>query len=1284
MSAPGYIKGQITRAANVLKEKIVETEATVAEILNYEHQAGNYGDKRTATKFAKRLLEAQVGLSHWMNNLTNAWKRGEEHVKQLEKEETRYQVLQEFTDHWEKSSAEKNMFDAQLLTQSTEYLKQVVEESLSNDTKPTRAQSKASAEFEVQLPRLEIPHFQGDMVEFPEFWELYKLAVHENPTLGAPAKFLHLKSVLKGTAKDLMASMTLSAENYPKAIELLLNTYNRPDVLRNRLVEQLEALPPSGKAVTEQRITLCKIKAIWVQLANLAEQPGSTMTMRTVRSKFPKKTREKVGEKRRKGDNWTTEDLIDAFDEVIDQLEIIEDTNPTPTTKSRSHTVNNSRSPIRPKKSAPGKARRGSSIESSTGHLPRRTMKGKDKSLNSKDARCSFCLQAKHRTADCDEVTSPYERREAVVHHRLCWKCLKQGHKSLDCDAPVCYKCGRNHHKSLCLQRRSSFSPRRSSSPRNRYLRRNSSADSYSSEVSRRDSSRSKSRSPSPDNRGRSPTRRTRTYRKGSPHPKVGFRKSPRTYAYSNSSPTPTSDHSETKHTAYSELDSYSDDSEEETFRVNTVSSKFITSHALSKKHKPSGDKVIKMLNPPRLMVVQALTINKTTKSKQLITVLLDSGSQHSYIRKDTARNLGLKLKNPQNITALTFGGHLHTERSYRVKIELQNQKSGLPTKLYLWTRKVITSVEVSNTDDNLGKHHKRSKTKEKEVDILIGMDYYWDVVDFSSSRQLPSGLVESETTLGPVLSGCQSSTSSAVHTASETDLQQEDQTRETDRIVQHLFGLESLETKDEVDESNESIIKHYYNTKGQPFSNLIFAKAKLAEMKKTSIPRLELVGSVLAAKLVRFLRKQLNIPLNSVQILSDSQIALYWIHSNKQLKTFVSNRVKYIKEVTKELTDAKIPYKFHYVNTDSNPADCATRGLSASELKDHMWWHGPQFILDSPKKWPNTSMDFSAKATPPKEAQEEFKSTITTSLEIYKSFIPFTRTNSYKKLVRVTSYVLKYVANLWRKSRKTNQGEDTRIRIINLMSEELTLTTSDIKAAEVLLLREHYREGASELQSRIVQRLRISLCEDGTYRGDLRMANAEITDSAKNPILLLPKHHLTKLIVTDLHEKLFHAGASHLISELRRSFNSSNQLRTLESHEDINNSYVLLQDTLNTFWNQWQKEYLQTLAERNQKRTPLKKGAKDTPKIGDVVLVKTENISRSQWPLGLIVQINDSVDGSIRSVRIKTGNNKFLDRSINQLIPLEVCASEERSVLQSKKQNQPTRIQPDRRAKRR
>lgn len=58
----------------------------------------------------------------------------------------------------------------------------------------------------------------------------------------------------------------------------------------------------------------------------LEEQPGATGTMRLIGSKFPRHTREKIGELRKRDDHWTVEELLFALDKVIDPFEIMEDT----------------------------------------------------------------------------------------------------------------------------------------------------------------------------------------------------------------------------------------------------------------------------------------------------------------------------------------------------------------------------------------------------------------------------------------------------------------------------------------------------------------------------------------------------------------------------------------------------------------------------------------------------------------------------------------------------------------------------------------------------------------------------------------------------------------------------------------------------------------------------------------------------------------------------------------------------------------------------------------------
>lgn len=73
----------------------------------------------------------------------------------------------------------------------------------------------------------------------------------------------------------------------------------------------------------------------------------------------------------------------------------------------------------------------------------------------------------------------------------------------------------------------------------------------------------------------------------------------------------------------------------------------------------------------------------------------------------------------------------------------------------------------------------------------------------------------------------------------------------------------------------------------------------------------------------------------------TDSFINWTWItsHSSKW-KDFVRNRVSYIQETLPNANWKLVPGK-------DNPADCASRGMSPSQLKQHlMWWNGPPWLF--------------------------------------------------------------------------------------------------------------------------------------------------------------------------------------------------------------------------------------------------------------------------------------------------------------------------------------------------
>ncbi|ETN84506.1 peptidase family A16 [Necator americanus] len=293
----------------------------------------------------------------------------------------------------------------------------------------------------LKLPAFELPDFSGELDAFPAFWELFSVTVHNNTSVPPAVKFLYLKTHLKGNAANLIASFKPTAENYEDAVRIILNTYNRPEILRSRLWDSLVEMSSSSDSVIAQRSKLCSIKATWLQMKNLNEDSGSTGTTKIILSKFPKRTREKVGELKKKGDPiWTVEELLEALDTVVQQLEMIEDTDPIkdPPCSIASSNHPSSHSPIRrsgrprspsrytdyqPSYRTPSGRNRVSPCSSPEQRSPRSLSPSFTRSSRPSvrqryqspvEPLCPFCRRRGHAPEYCTEVQTPQERRDVV------------------------------------------------------------------------------------------------------------------------------------------------------------------------------------------------------------------------------------------------------------------------------------------------------------------------------------------------------------------------------------------------------------------------------------------------------------------------------------------------------------------------------------------------------------------------------------------------------------------------------------------------------------------------------------------------------------------------------------------------------------------------------------------------------------------------------------------------------------------------------------------------------
>lgn len=291
-------------------------------------------------------------------------------------------------------------------------------------------------------------------------------------------------------------------------------------------------------------------------------------------------------------------------------------------------------------------------------------------------------------------------------------------------------------------------------------------------------------------------------------------------------------------------------------------------------------------------------------------------------------------------------------------------------------------------------------------------------------------------------------------------------------------------------------------------------------ESKLCTIPKMELEALALLSLLMSELKSSfIGIKLECVAY-TDSNVVLAWLRRSEEVENkFVKKRIRQIKKIL-------APGAVHYVKSTENPADAASRGLCAKQFVQNkeLWLTGPEWMKND--KLPSTPFEESV-TTHVTEVKDEFDF----AADLIERF------SSFSKLISCVSIILLWVQVVLHKNKAKSADLMAKSRKIIITLQQKSSFEKELSTL---------RKGSLLPKTHWMSCLCPFVDSEGILRVGGRLDRAHLPTDQKHP-MLIPKGHLARLIVRDIHIKNGHSAILLTDSILKQSYwvtNSRNIIR--------------------------------------------------------------------------------------------------------------------------------------------